>query len=90
MKAQLAIELTEIRKQINELKRREKILREYFLQDLEKYGKDKKKYGEVFIVLFESERDRVDLDTLHTHYPEVYEKLLSTYTYITLKCQRSA
>lgn len=90
MKAKLAKEFVEVREQINELKRREKLLREYFVEDLEKYNKTQKKYGDVFIALFENEREKVDLDTLHLNYPEVYEQLLGTYVYQTLKAQRRA
>lgn len=88
MKSKLANELLETREQINELKRRERILREYFLTDLEKYKKNTKQYGKVLITLFENERESIDLDTLHLHYPEVYGQLLSTYIYTTLKCRK--
>lgn len=88
MKANLALELTQIREQLNELRRREKLLRDYFLNDLEKYGKVTKKYGEITISLFEHERERVNLDALHLNYPKLYEDLLSTYLYTTLKCQK--
>lgn len=90
MKAKLAEEFIEVREQINELKRREKVLREYFVQDMEKFDKTNKRYGNVFMALFEHERERIDLDRLHVNYPEVYEQLLSTYVYQTLKCQRRA
>ncbi len=88
-KKKLAEELVIIREQINELKRQEKILREFFIEDMEKYNKKQKRYGHVIIIQFENERERIDIDQLHLNYPELYDKFLKTYIYTTLKCRRA-
>jgi hypothetical protein len=87
-KQNLAKELVNVRQEINQLKRRERLLRDYFIEDLEKYGKTEKRYGDVLIALFDYDRERIDLDHLHLHFPDLYNQLLSTYTYSILKCQR--
>lgn len=82
----LAEELKEIRIRMNELKRKERLLRDFFLEDLTKKNLKLKKYGDVYISLITAEKEKVDTDTLHLHYPEIYESLISTYEYTILKC----
>lgn len=87
-KQDMAEELYNTRLQINELKRREKLLREFFLTDMDKYQKKSKHYGPYHVLLLNSERERVNTDLLHLHYPDLYEKLMATYEVTTLKCQK--
>ncbi len=84
-KAKLAQEFLETRAALNELRRKEKLLRDYFIEDLAKFDKTAKSYGGIEVALYVQEREKVDLDTLHLNYPEIYDQLLATYEVVTMK-----
>lgn len=85
-KTQLAQEFVEVREQMNELKRKEKVLREFFIEDMG--DKSSKKYGPIRFTLHENERERIDLDKLYLNYPEIYQDYLATYVYMTLRVSK--
>lgn len=86
-KQKLADEFLSIRDEINRLKRREKILREFFMDEME--GKTHKRYGKIHFILSSHDREKIDTAKLHKLYPEIYDDIFATYTYSTLKCSRS-
>lgn len=82
-KQQLAQEFIETRKALNELKRKESLLREFFLEDMGE--KKTKTYGDVVLFLTDVERERFDREKLHLSYPDIFEQFVSTYVSQTLR-----
>lgn len=87
-KKQLIEEFVQVREQMNELKRRERMIREFIMEDLG--DKTKKTYGDITIFVTEAERERFDRESLHLSYPDIYEKYTSTYVSQAIRYSRKA
>jgi len=86
-KAALAHEFVDLREKMNELKRREKLLKEFLLEDMD--GETIKTYGDITLFITTSEREKFDRQTLNLTYPELYNRFLSTYICESLRYSRN-